>query len=125
MELNLDRGNYQMSLELYPEHLGSLKMKVSLKGDTLNARFLVDNEAAQNLLLSHLEELRQTVSKYGISLADIKIAVTHPVENSEEFSSRMETRAFRMGTISETVRDSESVAYFKPQETAVLGNWII
>lgn len=123
VKMNLEQGNYRMSLELHPEYLGRLMMKVSLKGDELEARFLVQNEAVRNLMLAKLGELKESLMVKGLSVKDIKVEVLTRTEVVP--SSQSEYGAFPEEILSGISSDSPRIAYFHPEQTSLSNMWVV
>ena len=125
MTWNIDNGNYKMSLALHPENLGHLRMNVSLQGDKLNARILVENESVKKIMDSKLSELVEKLNLNGISVKNIEIAV-----NGEEPLSGPMTavnRSYRPSyeSMVESSPDNRQVAYFNRKNESLSNNWVV
>jgi flagellar hook-length control protein FliK len=122
-QMNLEQGNYQMNLELKPENLGNVFLKLSLIGDKMSARFLVDNEAVGILMASRLEELKASLAQYGVSPEKLEIAVRNSAfKASEMFGSKSE---FRPLNTLEPFFEPQTVAYFQTPEASQSRAWIV
>jgi len=75
LQTNLEKGNQRMNLELHPENLGMIKLKLSLQGDKLSARFLVEDGSVRDLMAGRMDELKTALSARGIETNDISIAL--------------------------------------------------
>lgn len=62
-------------MELHPENLGQIKLKLSLQGDKFSARFLVEDGSVRDLMMERMDELKAALSAQGIEAADIHIAL--------------------------------------------------
>ena len=86
MQTNIHQGNQRMNLELQPEHFGGLKLKLTLLGEKMNARFLVDNKSVHESLVERMDELKMALSDTGVKMGDIKVALTNPEGKSVTFN---------------------------------------
>lgn len=75
LQTNLEKGNQRMNLELHPENLGMIKLKLSLQGDKFSARFLVEDGSVRDSLAGRMDELKAALSAKGIETNDISIAL--------------------------------------------------
>lgn len=75
IQLNLDNQNQRISLELHPDILGEMKMKLSLDKDTLTARMIVQNDSIRSLLTERMDELKNALQQKGVALGKVEIAV--------------------------------------------------
>ena len=122
-KFNIDNDNYGMTLELHPENLGRVSMKVSLEGDKMSARFLVENNEVKQLLLSRIDELKSALEKNGVSMDKLEIlAADKPlptkVDSREMNAIRREPRIDYTG-------DWDRIAYFNHNKQRYGSSWLI
>ncbi len=70
----LPDGEYRLTLRLHPEHLGEVRLELRLSGRTVYAAMEVSSAQARQALESRGEQLRQSLSDAGYSLAGFEVA---------------------------------------------------
>lgn len=125
MNWNVDNGNYQMSLALHPENLGHLRMNVSLQGDRLDARILVESESVKNLMDSKLDELIEKLNLNGVSVNKLEIVVQS--DNSQTASKIDDIINYSPAPDLkiENSLENHQIAYFNRKITSLSKNWVV
>jgi len=70
-----DGRNGQLSMKMFPEHLGRVNVTLGLDNGVLNAKFLVDSNDARTALTSSLNELMGALENEGLSLGAFQVDV--------------------------------------------------
>jgi flagellar hook-length control protein FliK len=70
---NANNGN--LSLKLYPEHLGKVNVNLGLENGTIHAKFIVDSDEAKAALSESLELLREKLEDEGLSIGNFQVNV--------------------------------------------------
>jgi|GEM_PF-1874764 len=123
LQTGVDQGNQRLNLELHPDHLGSLKLKLSLSGDELNARILVDNESVRNLLVERMDDLKKAISERGIAFNDLQIACS---ENSQGNYPDSAVFALRLKENNHLqYPESSENAFLPPQQNVTASAWVV
>lgn len=66
--------NSQMTIQLQPEHLGELSLKISVAADgAVNASFHSDNAQVRNLLQANIVQLKQDLQDQGVKVDNINV----------------------------------------------------
>jgi hypothetical protein len=112
-----------MNLELKPDHLGNVSLKLSLVGDKMNARFLVDNENVGALLVSRLQDLKAALAQHGVSPEKLEIAVRNRASQAVE-SSLARSEFHPLNTL-EPSFEPQIVAYFQASDNLQSRAWIV
>lgn len=66
-------GVQKLSIKLFPENLGSLRIELIQKGESITARILTTTDAAKNTLESHLHSLKHAFEVQSIKVDNIEI----------------------------------------------------
>ncbi|MGI6555672.1 MAG: flagellar hook-length control protein FliK [Bacillota bacterium] len=74
-ELLMRDGRVEIKLELKPEYLGRLFVRLSLENGAVNARFVVENHQVRNLIENNMTQLKQCLSEQGISWQEASVDV--------------------------------------------------
>jgi flagellar hook-length control protein FliK len=64
----LKNGNAQLVIRLYPEHLGTLTVKIAREHGTLAAKLIASTDSAKELLDANLSQLQQVLSTEHITV---------------------------------------------------------
>jgi flagellar hook-length control protein FliK len=65
----------ELSLQLHPETLGRVNLRLSMAGGVLSAKVMVDNPAVKAALEANLADLRQSLADQGIALQGMSVAL--------------------------------------------------
>lgn len=79
-------GTQKLFIKLYPEHLGSLRIELLQKDQTMIARIITTNSTAKETLESQINGLKQAFATQNITVD--KIEVTQQTQQQERFLNR-------------------------------------
>ena len=65
----------EVRIQLKPEHLGELKIKLSLERGIMMAEFVVENEAVREVIASQLPQLHTALQEQGANVAEMMVNV--------------------------------------------------
>ncbi|WP_096199364.1 flagellar hook-length control protein FliK [Bacillus sp. FJAT-45350] len=71
---NLNNGMQQLTIKLFPEHLGRLDIQLTQMNGVMTARILASSTAARELIESQIHQLRQAFSQQQIQVERIEIS---------------------------------------------------
>ena len=76
-KIQLDiKGEYgEIRLQLKPEHLGELKIKIATDNGIVSATFLAESHTVKNLIEAGLPHLRQQLMQQGLNVQDVFVQV--------------------------------------------------
>jgi len=94
-ELMVKSNNSQMKIELYPEFLGKLTIKVMVEEGAVTARFITDNHQVKQMLEANLSMLRQTLESQGMRVERAEVDVQ--LSNGSLFDGSHEQRDWNWG----------------------------
>ena len=84
----LTREKAEMVMELKPESLGRLSLRVVTENGIVMAKFVAENTQVQRLLESNMQLLRDSLEKQGIIVQDLSVSVRQdsrqPYENGQQ-----------------------------------------
>ena len=69
-------GNTSLRLQLYPESMGRVDLRLTSGADGVRVSLTADLAATGNLLERHAQELRQTLTDSGLTLAGLSIGLS-------------------------------------------------
>ena len=73
IQINSKVGLEELRVQLKPEHLGSVILKVSMMKGVLSVDISTESDAVKNIIESHLQDLRQTLSQQGIEVGQFNV----------------------------------------------------
>jgi flagellar hook-length control protein FliK len=79
--LSLKNGN-EIELQLYPKELGKLSLKVVEHNGVVAAEIKVDSEKAKQLLLSNINQLKETFEQQGLTIGSFQVDVREQFHQS-------------------------------------------
>ncbi len=68
-------GLHEMKIQLKPEYLGELSMKVALENGTLTAKFFVQNHQVKEAIESQMIQLRHHFEEQGLKVQNVQVFV--------------------------------------------------
>jgi hypothetical protein len=74
-KLMLNGSKYEFAMQLKPESLGKVTMRLAMDGGIVNARFLVDSEQARRQIEANLEQLRQSLAEQGLQINGFSVDI--------------------------------------------------
>jgi flagellar hook-length control protein FliK len=84
-----DAKNGQISLKMFPEHLGRVNVQLGLENGVLSAKFLVDSNEAKQALTDSFTQLENVFSNEGISVGSFQVDVRgdNKFQNSQDIET--------------------------------------
>ena len=74
-EVMIKQNSSEMRIQLHPEFLGKMTIKLVLEDGLLTARFITENHQVKHLLDSNLNSLRQSLESQGIRVEKTEVNV--------------------------------------------------
>jgi hypothetical protein len=75
MAFAIRRGENQVRLQLKPPDLGSIQLDMVMKDHVLKVAVITEHHAVKELLMSHVQELREALVEQGVELQRIDINI--------------------------------------------------
>jgi flagellar hook-length control protein FliK len=87
----------EMVLQLRPEHLGELTLKVSVEAGVVSAAFHSDNPEVRQVIEASLPQLKQDLSQQGIKLDNVSVfsGSEQFFDNGQRFTQQQQTIPLR------------------------------
>jgi type III secretion system needle length determinant len=110
IEVTVRQGIARARIELQPEDLGHISIRLSQTSEGLRARVSADTPAGAQALVQGRSELRQSLSSMGLSLLRLDIgSFTHSQDQSREERSAEETDGSSTSTVSAPFEENEAI----------------
>ncbi len=122
MKIQLNVESTELDMQLHPESLGTLQIRISAKEGIMTAQFTTASEAVKSVLESQMIQLQQQFDQQNIKVEAIEVTVqTHSFESAleqgnerqttEEDSKRNRTRRIDLSRLdeSEEIEDEDRV----------------
>lgn len=77
----LSDGANQVEIKLNPEHLGKVKIELSVENGSAVAKFVSENENARQLIESNFNQLKSSLEEQGIKIAGFEVSVNQENAN--------------------------------------------
>ena len=65
----------EVRMQLKPDHLGTLEVKLSLERGIMVAEFVVQDQQVREILASHLPQLQTALQNQGTPMADVSVSI--------------------------------------------------
>lgn len=73
----------EIRMQLQPQYLGKVKVKLELESDMAKATFLVENQSVKEMLQKSVSSLEKAFQEQGIEVSSVEVHVTD--QNNQEF----------------------------------------
>jgi len=105
IQTNILKGNTEMIVNLQPQHLGQMQVKVVINQDTVEVSLKIQNIEAKDMIEMNLGQLKNALAEQGIKAEQISVSVDESFSNlskrGREFSQEK-----RNAYLSAQARDS-------------------
>src|SRR5690606_3377816 len=84
---SLKENKSEMIVQLKPDILGKIILKVSLSDDVLSAKIITQSQETKNIIVTQLDELRDTLSRQGYTIGNLDVDIHQDGSQSQLFYS--------------------------------------
>jgi flagellar hook-length control protein FliK len=74
-KVSLNHGNGEMEVNLKPDHLGKLHLKVSIENQLVTAKFVAESQQVKEIIETNLNQLRRNLQDNGIQVDQLMVSV--------------------------------------------------
>ncbi|NLW47795.1 MAG: flagellar hook-length control protein FliK [Firmicutes bacterium] len=71
----VNNGDSEMEINLKPEHLGKLQLKVTIENDVVTAKFFAESQQVKEIIESNLSQLKRDLQENGMQVDTIMVSV--------------------------------------------------
>jgi flagellar hook-length control protein FliK len=71
----VNNGGSEMEINLKPEHLGKLQLKVTIENDVVTAKFFAESQQVKEIIESNLSQLKRNLQENGMQVDTIMVSV--------------------------------------------------
>ncbi|QUH20836.1 flagellar hook-length control protein FliK [Alkaliphilus sp. B6464] len=82
----LSKDRNEMSIQLTPENLGKISIKIGLNDGTLTGKIYAENYSVKEIIETNLNQLRDALEEKGLSISGLEV---HVGDNPQNFGSRL------------------------------------
>ena len=93
IQMNFNTELKELKVQLKPEHLGSVTLKVSMIDDVLFVDISTENAAVKSIVESHIHDLKQTLSLQGIEVGRLNVSAEGNMSGSGSQSGMFSSHA--------------------------------
>jgi len=72
----------QVTFQLRPPHLGNLQLNLEVQNNVLRIGMATDNQVTKDILISHVNELREVLADQGIKIDQVDIQINYDLGQS-------------------------------------------
>lgn len=77
----INNGGSEMEVNLKPEHLGRLQLKVTIENEVVTAKFVAESQQVKEIIESNLSQLRRSLQENGMQVDMIMVSVGYQQSN--------------------------------------------
>ena len=88
------KGKNEMNIQLIPENLGKLSIKIGLNEGTLTGKIYAENYSVKETIEANLNQLRDSLEEQGLNIASLEV---HINDNSQNFERSLYQSKFTNG----------------------------
>ena len=78
------RPGAKLTMQLSPENLGTVEIKLTNTLEGIRAEMTATSDDAGNALNKHIDDLRDTLQKYGVRLDRVSVSTTQPQQSNTQ-----------------------------------------
>lgn len=84
MQYQADGDYHEIRIQLKPDHLGDVKIKLAMEQGIVTAEFVMENQVVKEILASQLPDLRQSMQELGMQLGQVDVSLNNNSGQREE-----------------------------------------
>lgn len=77
----INNGGSEMEVNLKPEHLGRLQLKVTIENEVVTAKFVAESQQVKEIIESNLGQLKRSLLENGMQVDTIMVSVGYQQSN--------------------------------------------
>lgn len=85
LSFRVNNGGHEVQIQLKPDYLGSLNIKLTLESGVVTAEFTAENPMVSELIQAALPQLRLSLQQLGMNLGEVNVGFNFN-DNSRQFS---------------------------------------
>ncbi len=97
-KLMLAGSHSEMEINLKPEHLGKLQLKIAVENQVVTARFVAESQQVKGIIETNLNQLRDHLRESGLQIENVTVSVgtgTYEQNYNQAANSQGEAGAFK------------------------------
>lgn len=110
ISLNLQEERTEMKIQLEPESLGKMAIKLVINKGVLNAKISVDNHQVKNVILNHVSDIKEIFQNQGYDVQGFSVFVGE--EKMHQFQQRQNKHAIKLKKIKTDEEKKSNIKYF-------------
>lgn len=91
-QIVLKRGGGEMKLEMKPEGLGQVHLRVAVENGQVNVQMLTENDAAKKLIEKGLHELKASLSAQQLQVDNLKVDIGSEIQKQMDQHNQEQAR---------------------------------
>ena len=88
LETMLNSGQKFIRIQLHPENLGGVELRITSQGGALQIAIIADTAVAQQALERHAQELQQVLQQAGVNLSGLTVGQRNSSEQQRTFREK-------------------------------------
>ena len=97
-ELLVGKTNSEMIMQLNPENLGKVTLKIAVERGNVTATFIAENQQIKALIESNTSSLREMLQEKGMNISAINVSVNQHSKENSNWQNHNRERNFSRGS---------------------------
>lgn len=90
MVFNLEQEHQEVRIQLKPDYLGEVSIKVAIERGIVRAEFVAENQAVKEIIAASLPQLRVNMEQAGIQLGDVNVNLGNDQDSTNSRNSQQQ-----------------------------------
>ncbi len=105
VKVNFDPAFTEIKVQLSPENLGDVTLKVVTENGIITAQFIAENEKVKEVIESNFTHLSDTLKEKGINISELSVSVGQDDSNNDSLQHFNKERSKSSSRISQIISD--------------------
>ncbi len=105
VKVNFDPSYTEIKMQLSPENLGDVTLKVITENGIVTAQFIAENERVKEVIESNFTHLNDTLKEKGIDVSELSVSVGQDDSNNDSLQHFNRERSKSSSRISQIIND--------------------
>lgn len=87
-KITLQNGKSEATIQLKPEFLGKVEMKVTVEENQAKVKFAVESNAVKTAIMENIADLKKTLAEQGIEVKDVEVTIKNEMGEDDSGQNR-------------------------------------
>ena len=88
-QIAINNGKSEVLMNLNPEYLGKVRLKISMDGDNLIGKIFVDNIDVKDIFIKNLDTVISSLNEIGVNIEGFDVMLRQDMPNDGDFEEQL------------------------------------